>query len=170
MSGEEAMLLDKVGTVVGDRMNMLLFDGAYITCDNLEAETLILEACQLCADTAIPLTVRSWPTQLPLTLPRRALRDNLSVVKPDAQIILNYKNCLINTIATLCPACDVGAFSDQEEPLSARMFNATRLFDSQRPVSEGYRLVHICKEDILTAPPSDSSLVWFGHHPLQVTL
>ena len=167
MSGEEAMLLDKVGTVVGDRMNMLLFDGAYITCDNLEAETLILEACQLCADTAIPLTVRSWPTQLPLTLPRRALRDNLSVVKPDAQIILNYKNCLINTIATLCPACDVGAFSDQEEPLSARMFNATRLFDSQRPVSEGYRLVHICKEDILTAPPSDSSLVWFGHHPLQ---
>ena len=167
LSNEEAMLLDKVGTIVGDRMNMLLFDGAYITCDDMEAEILILEACQLCADTAIPLTVRSWPTRMPLMLPRRALRDNLSTVKNDVSMVLDYRNCLINTIATLCPDCDVSAFQDQDEPLSARVFNATRLFDSQRPSGEGYRLVHICKEDILATRPSDSSLVWFGHHPLQ---
>ena len=58
-------------------------------------------------------------------------------------------------------------FSDQEEQFSARVFNATRLFDSQRPSGGGYRLVHICKEDILATRPSDSSLVWLGHHPLQ---
>ena len=93
------MLLDKVGTVVGDRMNMLPFDGAYIASDDLEAEILILEACQLCADTAIPMTVRSWPTRLPLTSPRRALRDNLNAIKTDVSMVLDYRNCFINTMS-----------------------------------------------------------------------
>ena len=81
-------------------------------------------------------------------------------------LVLDYQNCLINTIAaiaTLCPECDVGAFSDQADPLPAGVFNAIRLLIHSD---------HWAKEAALLTSAKSSSLQFFRQalHPMVIIL
>ena len=53
LSYEENELLSTVRNVVGNRLNVMLYDGAYVHCPDLESEILVVEACRLCADTLV---------------------------------------------------------------------------------------------------------------------
>ena len=152
-----------MSAVVCADMNMLIFDGAYIKCMSLETEILILEACAACKEAVVPLEVKSWPSTLPLVLPGLALRSGLAVVRPDEMLVRTYPNCLINVIASLCPACDASSFQDYDDALSAESFNTTIVHSSQRATDAGFRLVHVAHNDLMEPQPSAT---FYAHYPL----
>ena len=130
---------------------------------SLETEILILEACAACKEAVVPLEVKSWPSTLPLVLPGLALRSGLAVVRPDEMLVRTYPNCLINVIASLCPACDVSSFLGYDDALSAESFNATIVHSSQRATDAGFRLVHVAHNDLMEPQPSAT---FYAHYPL----
>lgn len=119
-------------------MNMLIFDGAYIKCFSLQAEIQIMAQCARCTENAVPLEVKSWSSMLPLTCPRLALRYGFAAVRDDEALVWAYPNCLMNVVASSCPACDVSFCVDCDEALSAETFNAAILHSSQRNTGTGF--------------------------------
>ena len=75
-----------------------------------------------------------------------------------------YKNCLLNVVASLEPACDLSALDDQAEMLCAREFNDTMRNMSQRPVGENVWLVLAVIDNVESL--LNHSDVWFCHEAL----
>ena len=119
-----------------------------------------------CAESVIPLAVKSWPLGTVPAIPSRAIRENLATALLDRTVMVDYKNRLINALATLCLDCDVSSFQGWAEPLSAKDFNEATMFASQRRSQEGYRLVHVTKMDLMAAATEGSGVTWYGHYPL----
>ena len=165
LSFEENELMKEVRDAIGDQSCVLLFDGAIIHCTSLEHEILVSEACRRCAQSMIPMSVKSWPTSThSMTLARLAVRwDMLSVVS-DGTVITSFQNCLLNGIANVEPSVDLQYFADHEGPLSAKEFNEITCFDSQRPSAESVRMILEPMTDVLTHVCSKEK--WLCHQQM----
>ena len=166
LSFEENELLNIVRTSVGDRLNVLLYDGAYVHCTDLESEILVVEACRLCTDTLVPMNIKTWPqSTMTRSFMRSALRRDQLQWESSAGVVTSYGRCLLNAIASMERDCDLSCLRDYTGPMSAKDFNDAMSFSSQRPTYSNYRLTHA---DLGSAPERvGSGEQWLCHQQIE---
>ncbi|CAE7597628.1 unnamed protein product, partial [Symbiodinium sp. CCMP2592] len=146
LSFEENELLKEARDVIGNQSCVLLFDGAIIHCTSLEHEILVSESCRRCAQSIIPMSVKSWPTSThSMTLARLALRRDMLSVVLDGNVITSFQNCLLNGIANV-------------------EFNEIICFASQQPSSESVHMILEPMTDVLTHVCSKEK--WLCHQQM----
>jgi len=165
LSFQENELLNIVRSCVGDRLNVLLYDGAYVHCTDLESEILVVEACRLCTDTLVPMQIKTWPQSiLTRSFMRIALRRDQLHWENSTGVITSYGCCLLNALASMERDCDLSCLRDHTGPMSAKDFNDAMSFSSQRPTYSNYRLTHA---DLEPAPERvGSGEQWLCHQQL----
>ena len=165
LSYEENELLNSVRNVVGDRLNVMLYDGAYVHCPDLESEILVVEACRLCTDTLVPMKIKTWPRSTWTgTFMRYALRRDQLQWKSSQEVVTSYGCCLLNAIASMERDCDLSGLRDHTGPMSAKDFNDAMIFSSQRPTYSNYRLTHADIGDVSAWVGSGEQ--WLCHQQL----
>ena len=166
LSHDEAEMLSLVHEQMGNHMQALLFDGGYVQCSSALVESRLRDTCRQCFEKFIMISIRSWPALVrdEPALSRHALRSSTSEVVSDSDWVYPYKNCLLNVVASLEPACDLSALDDQAEVLCAREFNDTMRNMSQRPVGENVGLVLAVIDHVESL--LNQSDVWFCHEAL----
>lgn len=165
LSFEEAKLLQIVHSRLDDQVQVLIFDGCYIDCNDLAVELDIVEACRACGDQMIPMDVKSWSSQTEVsTLAHMLVRQkpsswSLHTVASEQQ----HASCLHYAISFLQPDCDIDlvAVTEEDGCISAKDFNDQMMYASQRALSEGYRM--IVQNDINLVGLKNSSEVRFCH-------
>ncbi|CAE7719899.1 unnamed protein product [Symbiodinium sp. CCMP2592] len=146
LSFEEAKLLQIICTHLEDQVQVLIYDGCYIECNDLAREWDIIEACQICEKQMIPMDVKYWSaahSELS-TLPRMLVRENPSLWRiQDARSDHQPASCLHYAVGFLQPDCDIDlvAVTEDDSSISAEEFNDHMMYASQRTTSEGYRLI-----------------------------
>ena len=132
LSFEEAKLLDIVQEIVGDRMNLLLYDGCYVKCDNIPAQLAVLEACRSCGDRLIPVELQAWPSDpAPIFVSQAAVRDQtFGWTHVETILPAHYSSCLHYALAALYPDIDFNSMAEADEGglISAKDFNDHAMF------------------------------------------
>ena len=63
LSFAEAKLLSIATESLGPRVQVLIFDGCYVSSHGLSDDMDVEEACDECSKKLVPMTIKSWPSK-----------------------------------------------------------------------------------------------------------
>ena len=125
LSFDEAELLEKIVAPFGDRVNVLIFDGAYIRCDSFAQELDLARTCEAISNDLHDVEIKSWPRATGhLSFSRQLLRKG--AVPESGDRALFHDNCLAHAMIALFPDVDPSIFDEltvEDTGLSAARLN-----------------------------------------------
>ena len=169
LSFAEAKLLSIATESLGPRVQVLIFDGCYVSSHGLSDDMDVEEACDECSKKLVPMTVKSWPSKFCPETPVHAIvrGGNCDWEHYDTSLEDVPNNCLLQSIAGLESTCDLtGIQPDSDDvTLSAKDFNTHMLYGSQTDASSRWLLRHVQSQGAMPEVMT-SGTTWMVHQLL----
>ncbi|CAE6915818.1 unnamed protein product [Symbiodinium sp. CCMP2592] len=143
LSFDEAELLEKIIAPFGNRVNVLIFDGAYIRCDGFYHELEIAKMCETVSDDLHEVEIKSWPrNSVNMGFTRLLLRKGAVPESGDRALL--HGNCLVHAMLALFDDLDPCFFDKlvvDETGLSAARLNDYMRDNASDGIASGMTLV-----------------------------